>query len=175
MYQITKKDIILLKQHDEFTYLKIRKHYINPLCLFLCNEFKLCKAEAEDLAAAIFTKAAYLKIDLYDWNKGSFSTWIFTIAKNYCIDYLKDNDNISFLYSNKNVEDISSTENDFGFFYDLKKFLDNDEYNFLICYYVYEMTMNEIANKYSVNKSTICRKIKHAKKSIKLHRKELGI
>ncbi len=175
MYQIKKKDIFLLKQHDKFTYEKIRKHYINPLCLFLSNEFNLCKAEVEDLADTIFIKVAYLKIDLYDLNKGSFLTWLFTIAKNYCIDYLKNNVNVSYLHSNKNVEDLASTEDKFEFFYALKMLLGEEEYNYLICYFVYEMTMNEIANKYSVSKSTVCYKINHAKKLIKLHRKDLRI
>ena len=43
---------------------------------------------AEDLASAVFIKI-YDKLDSFDENKASLSTWIYTIANNTLIDYFR--------------------------------------------------------------------------------------
>jgi RNA polymerase sigma-70 factor (ECF subfamily) len=47
---------------------------------------------AQDLTSAVFEKA-FTKFDGYSAQKASFSTWIFTIARNTVIDYYRVNKN----------------------------------------------------------------------------------
>jgi RNA polymerase sigma-70 factor (ECF subfamily) len=51
-------------------------------------------AAAEDLAQEVFVKA-WKKIKKFD-NKYKFKNWLYTIAKNTCLDYLKKNKTINF-------------------------------------------------------------------------------
>lgn len=44
--------------------------------------------DVEDLTSSIFEKA-YANRDRYDSNKGAFSTWLFTIARNRLADYYR--------------------------------------------------------------------------------------
>lgn len=47
---------------------------------------------AEDLVSEIFSKASQ-KIRLYNKDNGELSTWLYTIANNHIIDYLRSNAN----------------------------------------------------------------------------------
>ncbi len=44
---------------------------------------------AEDLTQEIFLKV-YRNINDYDWTKASLSTWIYSITRNTCLNYLRD-------------------------------------------------------------------------------------
>lgn len=44
--------------------------------------------DAEDLVSTVFLKA-YQKLDSYDANKASLSTWIYTISHNAVVDYYR--------------------------------------------------------------------------------------
>ena len=44
--------------------------------------------DRDDIAQDTFL-AAYVRLSSYDAHKGKFSTWLLTIARHKCIDYLK--------------------------------------------------------------------------------------
>ncbi|MGE5405541.1 MAG: RNA polymerase sigma factor [Candidatus Saccharibacteria bacterium] len=45
---------------------------------------------AEDLAQEVFIKV-YRNIGSYDWKKAALATWIFRIARNTCLNHVRDN------------------------------------------------------------------------------------
>ncbi|MDW7680861.1 MAG: RNA polymerase sigma factor [bacterium] len=55
---------------------------------WLCHKMTLNKQDAEELAEETFIKA-YFNMGIFDSQKGSFRTWLFTIAANLCRDFLK--------------------------------------------------------------------------------------
>ncbi len=164
---LSKKDLELLKLHDELTYDRVRRKYINSLCLFLCDEFNLCKSEAMDLADEAFIKAAYLKIELFDSKLSDFKTWLYQIAKNICFDYLKNNVNISSSNSSLEFNEPSCEENYDNIFDDLKRLLNKNEYICITYFYVYNYSIQEIARKLNKSRYTIYRILKSAKEKIK--------
>ncbi len=164
---LSKKDLELLKLHDELTYDKVRRQYINSLCLFLCDEFNLCKSEAIDLADEAFIKAAYLKIDLFNPKLSNFKTWLYQIAKNLCFDYLKNNVNVASSHSSLENNEPSIEEKHDNLFEDFKKVLTNEEYLCITYFYVYNFSVKEIARKLHKSRYTIYRIIKSAEKKIK--------
>lgn len=164
---LSKRDLELLILHDEITYDRVRKQYVNSLCLFLCDEFNICKNEAMDLADEAFIKAAYLKIDLFDPNLSDFKTWLYQIAKNLCFDYLKNNINISSLHFSNEFVEIGYEEKYDSLFNDLKKLLTYEEYICITYFYIYNFSIKEIAKKLNVSRYKIYRIMKAAKKKIK--------
>ncbi len=73
---------------DAFAY--IVDYYKEPIIGFI-GRFLGNWSQAEDIAQEIFLRL-YSKISKYDINeKAKFSTWLFTLAKNACIDILRKN------------------------------------------------------------------------------------
>jgi len=65
------------------------------------------RADAEDLCADVFEKV-FRKLDEFDREKASLSTWIFTITRNTVIDFFRRSRPSSEL--DENMEDGSETE-----------------------------------------------------------------
>ncbi len=146
--KFTKKDFILLKKHDEETYDKIRKEYINQLCLFLIDNFHLQYDLVKEIANDAFVRAAYYKIDLYDPNICSFKTWLFRIGRNECVNFLKKYNR--HIYQNE-MPDVGYVEYHNSLVFDLKLVLNKFEFNILIDYYVYEMSVQKLSKKYKLS------------------------
>lgn len=62
------------------------KSRVFSYCLRMCENHYA----AEDLAQDVFLQA-YTNINRYDWTKSSLKTWIFVIAHNICLNYLRNN------------------------------------------------------------------------------------
>jgi len=62
------------------------KSQVFNYCLRMCENHHA----AEDLAQDVFLQA-YTNINRYDWTKSSLRTWIFVIAHNICLNYLRNN------------------------------------------------------------------------------------
>ena len=63
-------------------------------------------SEIEDLMMSAFTKA-YISIDSFDEERGSFSTWLYRIFNNIFIDYLRREKNVFV-----SISDLSHTDDD---------------------------------------------------------------
>lgn len=167
MKKVSKNDIALLKMHDEYTYDKLRKEYINILCLYLKSEFVLTNAYIEDIANDAFIKAAYFKINYFDPNKSDFNTWLFSIAKNEARDYIKLNHLNSFINDGIDIETMPFKNEDHdSLIYDIKEILNEEEFDIFISHVLYGIKINELAIKYNTSKSSINRIIKTAKEKI---------
>lgn len=60
----------------------------SPMIFHLVRSFEKNEEEVKGMVQDIFVKA-YTKLDLFD-NRAKFSTWIYSIALNYCRDYAKN-------------------------------------------------------------------------------------
>lgn len=118
--------------------------------------------DAEDLTEDVFVKV-YSKIDTYDKNKASLSTWIFNVAKNTLIDYYRTRkDNLELMDNVKYVDDkddmLSPTMLD-----DLARGLDNlseDERDIIVLRYYEGYTLKEVSEMMKMSYG-IC-KLKHS-------------
>lgn len=78
-----KKATVKAKAQDAFN--QIYRRYKSPIFYLALRFVKMNNEIAEDLTQEIFVKV-YNKIQSYDPNT-TFSTWLYTIAKNHCRDY----------------------------------------------------------------------------------------
>jgi RNA polymerase sigma-70 factor (ECF subfamily) len=115
------------------------------------------KDEASDLVQDVFVRV-WKSIKKIDFNKASFKTWIFTIARNRVIDYFKKKKSIPFSSLDNDKEPFSETIIDEGSFVEeeilktenleilneaLNK-IDEKHREILILYYQEDMTFKEI-------------------------------
>jgi len=121
-----------------------------------CFHFVKNREAADELASESFVRA-YTKKEKYDEIKSSFRTWIFTIARNLCIDFLrsasycKSKHNISLDSKTLNIIDPQNPNEQvknqqlLDFFYDCLELLRPDEKGAFILYYLKGFTFQEIA------------------------------
>ena len=87
-----KRDLLLinkaLKEGDTNSYNKLMNLYRDPIYFMLFEKVK-DKELAKDLTIEALGKA-FKKLHLYT-PEYAFSTWLFTVARNNCIDYLRKN------------------------------------------------------------------------------------
>lgn len=108
------KDLALVKAYksgDESAFAKIFNRYSESI------KYRMFKGIgdmdiAEDLMMEVFTKVVE-KIKSFDTNSGAFSTWLYRIATNHFVDYLRKNAN----YSVNSIEEmiVATEEGDFEF------------------------------------------------------------
>jgi RNA polymerase sigma-70 factor (ECF subfamily) len=105
----------LSEQMDKFeqktgnSFLKFYNKYL-PKLIYHNNNFLHDSAVAEDIATDSILKSLK-KIDDYDPEKAAYSTWLFTISKNECIQYL--NKAKKLISVDKFVDDEGTTIKDF--------------------------------------------------------------
>lgn len=108
MNQDSDKDLIIeyLNGKNESLNILIKK-YLKPIYNFVYSYVKN-EQESEDITQDVFLKV-WKNIRKFKRDK-NFKTWIYKIAKNTSIDFLKKKKNVSFSeidQNNKNEEDIS--------------------------------------------------------------------
>lgn len=75
------------KQHDQEAFAQLYEEYFDRIYRYLV--FKIGNAmEAEDMTQQVFLKALR-SISSFKWKGVSFSAWLFRIAHNQAIDYLR--------------------------------------------------------------------------------------
>ena len=77
-----------LKTNNQNYYNKLMSQYHNSVNFYV-NDIIKNQTISNDLTIEIMGKA-FINLKSYNF-KYAFSTWIFTIAKNHCIDYLRKN------------------------------------------------------------------------------------
>ena len=78
--------LILAKNGDSLAFNKIVEKYQQPIYSF-CYRLLNDADEAEEATQEALLRA-YTKLNSYD-GKRLFSTWLFSIASNYCLDILR--------------------------------------------------------------------------------------
>ncbi len=99
--------ISVLKWHqgDVASFSVLYDFYVDKIYRFIF--FKVPFGEAEDLTEDVFLKVMQKK-HTFDPDKSAFSTWIYTIARNTVIDFLRTSKSVSEL--NEFIEDTDSNK-----------------------------------------------------------------
>lgn len=140
-------------------YLKVRNYILSKI-----NDFPM----AEDLCSDVFVKV-YEKYDLFDENKSSLSTWIFTITRNTLIDYYRKREVHLELQDNIALEDENDdicTEDNLKQLASALETLNERERKLIVLYYYKDLTLKEIGKQFGISYAYV--KILHKKALIKL-------
>jgi RNA polymerase sigma factor (sigma-70 family) len=98
-----------LKQDDQKAYAELMKRYWEPVYFMLLRMVNNNKDDAEDLTIEAFGKA-FKNLEQYSTNY-AFSTWLFKIASNNAIDFLRRNKEHKGLLSlNKSIDNDGGEE-----------------------------------------------------------------
>ena len=114
--------------------------------------------DAEDLAADVFVKI-YAKLDTFDENKASLSTWIYTVTKNTLTDYYRTRK--VFAAMPEEIEDETSVVDEVCNAEALENLaialetLEKRERDIIILHYYSGKTLKEIAEKLGISYSYV--------------------
>ncbi len=173
--------IALYKNGEEEVFKDLINRYISPIFNFAAHLTD--RSNASDIVQEIFIKV-WKNLHNFDSSKASFKTWIFAIAKNTTIDFLRKKKSLSFSDIEKDNEDDSFSESipDQGLIPDeaLQKLQDSDLLNklldklpvyyktILVLHYQEDMTFDEIGK--ILNKSLNTVKSQHRRAIIELRK-----
>ena len=114
--------------------------------------------DAEDLSSEVFLKV-YAKLDSFDENKASLSTWIYTVTRNTLTDYYRTRK--VFFEIPEDAEDDASTEDDICNAEALEALanaleaLEKRERDIIILHYYSGKTLKEISEKLGISYSYV--------------------
>lgn len=137
------------------------------------------KALAGDAARDILSKA-FEKLDQYK-GQSTFSSWLYAITYNYCIDYLRLKKRLHYPEWNKNndiPEIVDDAEEEFpDISYDhLEKILEMihpEEKTLLVMRYEHNLSFKQIGTSLRISESAAKMRLKRAKARVLYHFKEL--
>lgn len=154
-------------ENDKYEILVNR--YSQKMFRYVYNYFSFSQDIAEDVIQDIFVKV-WQKLDKYDENY-SFNSWIYRIAHNYCIDYIKQQKNTYQLDGNEKTWESIKEDVQKDFKRQLtKNILEKLEWNYkevLILYYFEEKSYDEISYILDTTKNTVWTLVHRAKNKLK--------
>jgi len=171
-------DLIVETQGDEYVE-ELYKRYSNKIyrkCLTFVKDVSL----AEDLTHDIFIKAL-LNISKFK-KKSKFSTWIYSITYNYCIDYLRKSRKENFVTIEEEKSEVNVLEyEDDGKLIEIEtsrmlRLLDMiraDEKMILLMKYQDNLSIKEIQGMLQVSESAVKMRIKRAKEKMRILYKKI--
>jgi len=169
--QLSDEELIkhyLLTQHSTYFNQLYRKYSVKiyAKCLYLLKEENIARDAMQDIFIKIFS-------NLYRFeNKSKFSTWVYSITYNYCIDVIrkKKKENRFFFNESEQLEDYLDKIEDTTYLETkvehLRQILENipkRDKKVLLMKYQNEMPIKEIANTLNITESAIKMRIKRAK------------
>lgn len=171
-------DLIVETQGDEYVE-ELYKRYSTKIyrkCLTFVKDVSL----AEDLTHDIFIKAL-LNISKFK-KKSKFSTWIYSITYNYCIDYLRKSRKENFVTIEEEKSEVKDLEyEDDGKLIEIEtsrmlRLLDMiraDEKMILLMKYQDNLSIKEIQVMLNVSESAVKMRIKRAKEKMRILYKKI--
>ena len=167
-----------LKTNNQNYYNKLMSQYHNSVHFYV-NDIIKNQTISNDLTIEIMGKA-FINLKSYNF-KYAFSTWIFTIAKNHCIDYLRknnlktisideltNNDEYYFEIPSKdsNPEDLLIRKQRIQLLRRLVNQLSLKYINVVKLRYFKEMSYSEISEELNLSESTIKIRLYRARKEL---------
>ncbi|MDD6488274.1 MAG: sigma-70 family RNA polymerase sigma factor [Clostridia bacterium] len=132
--------------------------------------------DAEDLVSCVFLKV-YQKLETFDGNKASVSTWIYTITRNTVIDFYRTAKAFSeipeTLANDYSVDEKLINEETLEILYSALKRLDERSRDIIILHYYSGITLKEIARRMNMSYANV--KVTHNKALNKLKKFMPGI
>ena len=172
---MTDEGLVLLVQNGNIEeYGKIVDRYKNKIARYVGCLINQPIEEVEDITQEIFIKT-YENIQDFDRTK-KFSSWIYRIAHNSCIDFFKKKkikiqlriDNEDYFESNeKLVEDLEIQSEEKRAMKRAINKLDNNYREAILLYYYEDKSYGEIADILKTNKSNVGVLLKRAKEKLK--------
>lgn len=173
------KLIVEKREHDHFGILYDR--YVEKV-YHKCISFVKDEAIAQDLTHDIFLKTF---VNLIKFNHESrFSTWLYSLTYNFCIDYIRKNKKQTFQSdeSLSNIPDDEDAKNEQEIFQmealRLSEILDSlepDEKAILLMKYQDDMSIKDISSALNASESAVKMRIKRTKaKAVELYQKNYG-
>jgi RNA polymerase sigma-70 factor (ECF subfamily) len=137
---------------------------VNDKCFSLVKNKKLALELAED----IFSKA-YEKLPAFK-QKSSFSTWLYSITYNHCIDYLREKKKLHYPSWNKEQE-MNSIPNEEEHLTDINyenlvvvmELIHPEEKALLLMKYVDNLSLKQISNSLRISENATKMRLKRAK------------
>lgn len=146
-------------------------------CLSILKDEALAEDATQEIFMKIFTNLSRFE------EKAKFSTWIYSITYNYCIDYLRRKQKKDNLFTDDEVENASDVADDVSDqmmvemeIKQLKSVLEGlpaDDRTILLMKYQDEMSIKEMAEILGKSESAVKMKIKRAKEKAQRLRDEL--
>jgi RNA polymerase sigma-70 factor, ECF subfamily len=136
-----------------------------------CEHIVKDRDAAEDVAQESFIKA-YYQLNEFDPNKGRFSTWLYKIATNTALNYLRKNKRQVIIEDIESLADqtmpVNLDENEKQIVRDAITTLEPPKYGEIIKAYFWEgKSYSEIAKEYDTTTGTIGTWIRRAKAQLK--------
>ncbi|MBU1013559.1 MAG: sigma-70 family RNA polymerase sigma factor [Bacteroidetes bacterium] len=160
---------LILKEKDKVHFKVIYERYYGKV-LNKCYSFLKNRDLSTELATDIMARA-YEKLDTFKGNS-SFSTWLYAITYNNCIDYLREKKKLHYPEWNRKQElpDISDAEevdeNDkisYEFIVELMEKLHTEEKALLLMKYQDDMSLKQISESMRITESAVKMRLKRAK------------
>lgn len=96
----------LIAKGDQAAFTVLMLKYVHPLTVF-ATRFLSSKSDGEDVAQTVFIEV-WRKAGTFDPSKASVKTWLFSIARNRCIDTIRKRRLRQFVGLDASVADITS-------------------------------------------------------------------
>lgn len=132
--------------------------------------------ETEDLVQEIFIKT-YNSLESYNFTKSAFRTWLYRIASNHCINYLKSSAykrqtknelDVSFIIDDSDIEAEVIKEKQIKQILEvMKKRLSQKHQKILILHYFSGLSVKEISTALEIPEKTIYKALKSSIEKIK--------
>lgn len=145
---------------------QIYKDYYNKVNSYV--RYKIASgSDVDDVVSDVFLKV-YSKIDTFDENKSSLSTWIYHITQNTIIDYYRKRKVFVEIPESLSIQEDDEliNEDSLNKLVDGLQELDDKERRVIILHYYEDMKLKDIADK--MNLSYIYVKVLHKKALMKL-------
>ncbi|MBC7472634.1 MAG: sigma-70 family RNA polymerase sigma factor [candidate division SR1 bacterium] len=161
--------IVLTLERDKNYYKFIVLRYQNRLYSYLFKLLNFNQEDTKDCLSHTFIKA-YYKLNSYQIDR-SFSAWIYKIAHNIAVDYIRKHSGKHLSFDQVMDIAISSPYTSISPFsekldYILTK-LTVDEKNLLILFYQENMSLQELSDIYNLLPNTLAARVKRAKDKAK--------
>jgi len=159
-----------IKNGEPEAYRELVERYQAGLIIH-CENLLKDRQQGEDIAQEAFIKA-YVNLKKFSEDKSKFSTWLYRIATNLCIDYLrkhKQTANIEDIESLTQTVDPASLHTDeITQLRDLVETLEPPKYAAIIKAYFWDgKSYQDIADQYDTSTNTIGTWISRAKQQLK--------
>ncbi|GAB4030486.1 RNA polymerase sigma factor [Spirosoma gilvum] len=168
-----------LNSHPQECFETLYNRYVNKVyrrCLSMTKSTE----QAEDFTHDIFLKA-FTKLNAFQ-ERSTFSTWLYSIAFNYCSDQLRSGKRLSFSSVEEGLQQDIADEKESQFHEETILFvkkamatLSAHEQTLLQLKYEQDMSIDEIAQLYNLNPSAVKMRLKRSRDKIyQLYKKHLA-
>ncbi|PKP29798.1 MAG: RNA polymerase subunit sigma-70 [Bacteroidetes bacterium HGW-Bacteroidetes-17] len=170
-FLVSDEDLIfrILKEKDKVHFKVLYERYYGKV-LNKCYAFLKNRDLSAELATDIMARA-FEKLDTFKGNS-SFSTWLYAITYNNCIDYLREKKKLHYPEWNRKQElpDISDSEEvdesdkiSYEFLVELMEKLHTEEKALLLMKYQDELSLKQISESMRITESAVKMRLKRAK------------